>query len=185
MELDAEALDRLRAGEIAALEQCYRTFGPRVQRLCRRMVGRDHADDAAQEVFVKVFEKAAQFQGRSSFSTWLYRLALNHCLKRLEGERRRRTFSLPHSQTSNWAESDMRAVDDRDQVEHWIAALKPEHRAVLVLRELEGLDYQQIGEVLDLPLGTVMSRLHRARTKLIELEQAPRVTSKKLGVIPT
>ncbi len=185
MELDAKVIARLCAGDIGALEDCYRAHGPRVQRLCRRLVGRDQADDAAQEVFVKVFENCAKFNAKSSFSTWLYRVTLNHCLKRLERERRRRSFSLPHSQTSDWGEAGLRAVDDRDQVEHWISTLNPEHRAVLVLREIEGLDYQQIADVLDLPVGTVMSRLHRARTKLIELERAPRVRATDLGVIPT
>ena len=97
MDLEASVISRLRAGDVGALEDCYRSFGPRVQRLCRRLVGRDQAEDAAQEVFVKVFERAAQFSGKSRFSTWLYQVTLNHCLKRLERERRRRTLELPHS----------------------------------------------------------------------------------------
>ena len=116
MELDTQVLSRLRAGDIGALEDCYRAHGARVQRLCRRLVGRDQADDAAQEVFVKVFENCAKFNGKSSFSTWLYRVTLNHCLKRLERERRRRTLGLPHSQISEWGDAGLRAVDDRDQV---------------------------------------------------------------------
>ena len=134
---------------------------------------------------MKVFENCAKFSAKSSFSTWLYRVTLNHCLRLLERERRRRTFGLPHAQSSEWTDAGLRAVDDRDQVEHWISMLNPEHRAVLVLRELEGLDYQQIADVLELPVGTVMSRLHRARTKLIELERTPSVRDTNLGVIPT
>lgn len=185
MDLDATLITRLRDGDIAALEVCYRTYGPGVQRLCRRLVGREQAEDAAQEVFVKVFESVKKFDGRAKFSTWLHRVTLNHCLRRRERERLRRTVSLPQACNSVWAADELRAVDDRDQIEHWIASLSPEHRAVLVLRELEGLDYQRIAELLELPVGTVMSRLHRARSRLIELERAPRTRKAGLGVLPT
>src|SRR5690349_7816119 len=78
MDLDASVIRRLQVGDMAAFEACYRSFGPRVQRLCRRLVGRDHAEDAAQEVFMKVFENAVQFSGKSRFSTWIYQVTLNH-----------------------------------------------------------------------------------------------------------
>lgn len=185
MDLDPSVLARLQLGDIAALEICYREFGPRVQRLCRRLVGRDQADDAAQEVFVKLHERAAQFSGKSRFSTWLYQVTMNHCLKRVERERRRDTLPLSDSTTCGWAEDDLRAVDDRDQVERWLRALAPALRAVLVLRELEGLDYKEIADVLRLPVGTVMSRLHRARQKLIELEREAKSPAPRLGVTRT
>lgn len=170
---------------MAALEACYRVFGARVFALCRRLVGRDLAEDAAQEVFVKVFEHAASFRGGARFSTWIHQVAVNHCLKRLERERLRRTLELPAAVCSRDTEDGLSAVDDRDQVERWIAALPPDQRAVLVLRELEGLDYAAIGSALGIPVGTVMSRLHRARTKLIELERAAAERSRTLGTIPT
>ena len=185
MDIDSSVIASLRAGDVAALEVCYRVFGPRVQRLCRRLLGGDRADDAAQEVFVKVFERAPQFRAESRFSTWLYQVTSNHCLKLLERERRRDTLPLSDSSTSAWAEDDLRAVDDRDQVEHWLAALSADQRAVLVLRELEGLDYSEIADVLALPVGTVMSRLHRARQKLIELESASRARSLRQGISRT
>ncbi|HTF91023.1 MAG TPA: RNA polymerase sigma factor [Planctomycetota bacterium] len=185
MDLDASVIARLRAGDVDALELCYRSFGPRVQRLCRRLVGRDQAEDAAQEVFVKVFERAAQFSGKSRFSTWLYQITLNHCLQRSERERRRKTLPLPLDQVAPWAEAPMRAVDDRDQVESWIAQLCDEQRAVIVLRELEGLDYREIAEVLGVPIGTVMSRLSRAREKLTLVVNPPRLASPHVKVLPT
>ncbi|MEO6707968.1 MAG: RNA polymerase sigma factor [Planctomycetota bacterium] len=185
MDLDASVIARLRAGDIDALEICYRSFGPRVQRLCRRLVGRDQAEDAAQEVFVKVFEHAAQFRGKARFSTWLYQVTLNHCLQRSERERLRKTLPLPIDQVAPWAEAPLRAIDDRDQVESWLAALNDEQRAVIVLRELEGLDYREIAEVLGVPAGTVMSRLSRAREKLTLIASAPRTASPHAKVLPT
>jgi RNA polymerase sigma-70 factor, ECF subfamily len=180
MDLDASVIARLQGGDVAALEVCYRQFGPPVQRLCRRLVGRDGADDAAQEVFLRVLEHASQYTGRARFSTWLYQVATNHCLRRVERERIRTGAPLGEERAAGWAVDTLRAVDDRDEVERWLAEVTADQRAVLVLRELEGLDYAEIALVLGVPEGTVMSRLHRARQRLIELERA----SRKAGAAP-
>jgi RNA polymerase sigma-70 factor (ECF subfamily) len=166
MELEAGDVARLRAGDVRALEACYRVFGARVLRLCRNLLGRERGEDAAQEVFVKVFERARSFSGRSSFSTWIYRVTVNHCLHVRERELRR--VSEPLSESSGVDADPFRGVDERESVERLLASLGPEHRDVLVLREVSGLDYREIAEVLGIPEGTVMSRLHRARRKLIE-----------------
>jgi RNA polymerase sigma-70 factor (ECF subfamily) len=174
MDFDASDLARLRKGDAGALEACYRAFGARVRRLCRHLLGRSHdADDATQEVFLKVFERAGQFSGEARFSTWIYRLTVNHCLHLLERERLRRAEPLPDEAHPVWAAADRSsAVDDRELAERLLASLGGEQRAVLLLREVEGLDYREIAGALDLPLGTVMSRLHRARRRLLELAAA-------------
>jgi RNA polymerase sigma-70 factor (ECF subfamily) len=184
MDLEPSVVARLRHGDVAALEICYRRFGPQLQRLCLRLLGRDRADDAVQEIFVQVLERADQFDGRSRFSTWLYRVSVNHCLKQLRREHRRATLPLSDSITSGWAEDDSRAFEAREQVERWLTQLDPAQRAVLVLRELQGLDYQHIAELLEVPLGTVMSRLHRARQKLIAWERGKPTPAPRQGVKP-
>jgi len=180
MDFHDSELARLRAGDVGALESCYRVFGRRVRRLCRSLLGPNDADDATQEVFVRVFERARQFSGRARFSTWIYRLTVNHCLHRLERERRRGAEPLSDENGSSWeralswTDDALRAVDDRDAVEKLLGELNPEQRTALTLREIEGLDYREIADVLDVPIGTVMSRLNRARQRLIELADASR-----------
>ncbi|MBK8180604.1 MAG: RNA polymerase sigma factor [Planctomycetes bacterium] len=184
-EQDDDLIARLQAGDLGALESCYRLHGARIHGLCRRMLGRDHAEDAVQEVFVKVIERAAGFRGGSRLSTWLHQVAVNHCLKRLERERLRRTLEIPASAACRDGEERLRAVDDREQIERALSGLAPEQRAVIVLRELQGLDYAEIAAVLEIPVGTVMSRLFRARTRLLEQERMRTEGPRALGALPT
>ncbi len=185
MDLDASELARLRAGDVGALEACYRVFGPRVRRLCRNLLGRaDDAEDAAQDVFVKVFERAHRFSGRSRFSTWIYRVTVNHCLHRLERERRRAVEPLPEDGEPLWATETLHGIDEREMVECLLSELPADQRATLLLREIEGLDYREIAEVLGIPVGTVMSRLHRARQRLIESRRRAESSDQELRSHP-
>jgi RNA polymerase sigma-70 factor (ECF subfamily) len=146
-----------------------------VYRLCLRLLGlAAEAEDATQEVFLKLFERAASFDGRARFSTWLHRLTVNHCLHRIEKERLRRTDPLGEDDPKlrDPGPGPARALERDETREHLaalLARLSPEHRSVLVLRELEELPYQEIAETLAVPVGTVMSRLARAREALVRL----------------
>ena len=171
-DLDPTLLVGLRRRDTGALARLYGLFGARVHRLCRGLLPQDHdAEDAVQEVFVKVFERARQFRGTARFSTWLHRLTVNHCLHRIERERLRRAEDLdpalvdPANSPARCAEQ----AEASDRLDALLARLPTKSRTVLVLRELEGLTYDEIGEVLQIPPGTVMSRLARAREKLIAL----------------
>jgi RNA polymerase sigma-70 factor, ECF subfamily len=166
MDFGEAEIERLKAGDVRALEACYRAYGGRVLRLCRSLLDRERGEDAAQEVFVKVHERARSFSGRSSFSTWIYRVAVNHCLNLRERERLR--VAEPLTEAAHGSGDPFRDVDERESVERMLANLCPEHRDVLVLREVTGLDYREIADVLGIPEGTVMSRLHRARRRLVE-----------------
>jgi RNA polymerase sigma-70 factor, ECF subfamily len=172
-------VERLRRGDRTALESAYRQFGARVHASCRGLLGNAaDAEDAVQEVFLKLHERAAQFDGASRFSTWLFRITLNHCLQRLEKARVRSAEELPRETEREFAHggaSPLELAHDRDArevLERRLAELNDEHRAVLVLRELDDLSYAQIAAVLDVPVGTVMSRLARARERWIELTKA-------------
>lgn len=146
-----------------------------------RMVGeRSHAEDLTQEVFLKAYEALPRFRGESAFGTWLYRIAHNHCLNALK----RRGREIPVTELGNDAShgnpltrsADPSAPPDelleqrelRAVVQAKLAELTPEHRAILVLRDIQGLSYDEIAATLDLEGGTVRSRIHRARMELKE-----------------
>jgi RNA polymerase sigma-70 factor (ECF subfamily) len=184
-EISAADVARCRSGDIGGIEAAFRVYGARVFRLCRGLLGSDaDAEDATQEVFLRVLEKARRFDGRSMFSTWLYRLTVNLCLNERKARSRRhaRTAPLGDGDVADGAPSPVEASgarEARDRVDALLAALSPDHRAVLVLRELDGFSYAQIGEVLGIPVGTVMSRLLRARRRLSacagpDVEDTPR-----------
>lgn len=172
-ELDAALVRGLKKREPAALKDAYDQNGAHVQRLCLRLLGRAaDAEDAAQEVFLGLFERVARFDGRARFSTWLHRVTVNHCLHRLEKERLRRTRPLPSDgamllDPSDSPEEALGRTEARLGLARLLARLSDEHRSILVLRELEGLSYQEIATALAIPPGTVMSRLARAREQLL------------------
>lgn len=137
---------------------------------------RTEAEDLVQDAFVQAFVKLNSFQGASAFYTWLYRIAMNLAFSR----RRRRRTHLSVEQSRELAGSEPVAPDppasaslEREEgaqaVHAALAKLSDEHRAILVLREMEGCDYETIAAMLDLPVGTVRSRLHRARSQLREI----------------
>jgi RNA polymerase sigma-70 factor (ECF subfamily) len=160
-------------GDQSALRTIYEVTSNRVFRLMVRMVGQQDADDLTQQTYVRAFTKLDQFSGNSKFETWLYRLATNEALQHLRREKHRRTKELT-------VESAMDATDhaERDErvamVQAALNQLAPELRAIFTLREESGLSYQEIAETLDIPEGTVGSRLNRARRELRKLVEGSR-----------
>jgi len=134
----------------------------------------DDALELAQETFIRAFENLSKFESRSSFSTWLYRIAANLAIdfwRRegrhlvLKGEEAESEISrLPSQQGDSFRAASRTELGNR--LAKALAELTPEHRAVILLREVEGLSYDEISEVLQCPRGTVMSRLHYARSRL-------------------
>ncbi len=157
-------------------------FGILVERYQRRVVGvalaivhnPDDALELAQETFVRAYENLGSFESRSSFSTWLYRITANLAidLRRREGrhslvrgeEAEGEINRLPSSTGDSFAEFSRKELNSRLRAA--LEELTPEHRAVILLREVEGLGYDEISEILQCPRGTVMSRLHYARNRL-------------------
>ena len=165
------------AGRTAAFEELVQRYQDRLFHVAYRVV--DHPEDAAdvvQDVFVNAFQSLASFKGDSEFFTWLYRIAFNSAIsfKRrrrasvsLEGRRESDPGIEPIDQTpDNSPSAGMERSDDERVLAEAIAKLSGEHRTVLVLKELDGLKYEEIAEVLNVPIGTVRSRLHRARLEL-------------------
>jgi RNA polymerase sigma-70 factor (ECF subfamily) len=169
-DLSPTDLARLRNGDPRGLEAAYRLVGAQVQRTCLALLGNRHdAEDATQEVFLKAFERAGQFAGTSRFTTWLYRLTVNHCLHRKERAEIRRAAPLEAVEMQHALSTEPSPADAAGTREAYalvvarLARLTDEHRTILVLREIDELSYEQIAEVLSIPVGTVMSRLARAR----------------------
>jgi RNA polymerase sigma-70 factor (ECF subfamily) len=180
-ESDWDLVERAREGDRGA----FRTL---VERYQRKMAGlavgmlrdSDDALDVVQDAFAKAYQNLGRFKGDSSFYTWLYRITVNLCIdhQRREGRMVRVSMDAPDdgdapspptvSDESVRADP-VRGVQDselRRHLERAMAELTPEHRAVILLREVEGLSYDEIAQALDCPKGTVMSRLHYARRQL-------------------
>ncbi len=169
--IDSATVLAAAGGDRSALRMIYEATSDRVFRLMVRMVGPQDADDLTQQAFVQAFASLGQFSGDSKFETWLYRLATNEALQHLRREKRRRTRELvvePTVKATNHIECGERAAMVRQALEQ----LDPELRAIFTLKEESGLSYRDLAATLDIPEGTVGSRLNRARRELRRLIEA-------------
>ena len=164
---EKDLIDRCRAGERDAQRELFERTSTRIYRLLLRMTGDpDEAAELTQETYVKGFQALDRFDGRSAaISTWLYRIAVNVALQ----FRRRQSVAVlklralaPNLSTV----AQRRQTDIRLDMEEALAELPSDHRALLLLRYQEELDYRDIAEILGCPEGTVASRLNRARDRL-------------------
>lgn len=161
---------RAQQGETAAFEQLYREHVGRVYALCLRMAGdRGRAEELTQDVFVRAWEKLGSFQGRSSFGTWLHRLAVNVVLgeRRSEGVRVHRVFGTDAPEKFETAGRPPEPGHRMD-LERAVAALPPGARAAFVLHDVEGYRHEEIAEMQGSAVGTSKAQLHRARRLLRE-----------------
>jgi RNA polymerase sigma-70 factor (ECF subfamily) len=148
-----------------------RAHEDRVLAVCLRILtNREAALDAVQETFITVYRKAQQFTGASAFSTWLYRVAVNTCYDQLRRTRRHQAQPLPETNDPADARSEdiLGSIELRPDLERALANVAPEFRVAVVLSDLEGLPLQAIAEALDVPIGTVKSRIFRGRRLLAE-----------------
>jgi RNA polymerase sigma-70 factor (ECF subfamily) len=170
----AEFLSRLRAGDRRAFEELVRAQQHRVYGLALRMLGNAaEAQDVAQEVFLRAHRGLAAFRGDARLSTWLYAIASRLCLSRLGGSERRLTRHGEETlarlvDAGPGPDQALEQGELEEALHRAIAELPEERRIVVVLRDVEGLAYEAIAEVLELPVGTIRSRLHRARLDLKE-----------------
>ncbi len=167
--IEHELVDRCRRGERSAQHEIYTRTVDRVYRLILRITGNhDDAFDLVQETYIRAFTRANQFDGRSSFETWLTRIAINQAL---QNKRRvslgERTIAAMNGRNKSPAPHPPH--DQKIDVDDALALLPEAERALLVLRYQEGLDYAAIADVTGCPPGTVASRLNRARERVREL----------------
>ncbi|MGE0608226.1 MAG: RNA polymerase sigma factor [Pirellulales bacterium] len=173
---DAQLIDDALKGQSAAFGHLVTRYQDRLYHSMVQVLGSaEDARDVVQDAFVQAFIKLRTFQGSSAFYTWLYRIAFNLAVS--SRRRRKPTQSIDQSRESAGEEpADGGAAPSErlereelsDQVKMALGLLSEEHRAVLVLREMDGCDYETISQMLDMPVGTVRSRLHRARMQMRE-----------------
>ena len=175
-----EFVQALMAGEQTTFARLVRLYQNRVYNLCFRLLGsEEEAQDVSQEVFLTIFRKISTFNGGARLSTWIYRVTTNHALNRIKSMKRRRfnqTMSLTQETVERRANIAVFPRPDQlldaKELEVYLQAelgrLDDDQRTVVVLRDIEGLSYQEIGAITGLNAGTVKSRLHRGRTRLKE-----------------
>ena len=173
---DAELVARTTHGELAAFEQLVDRHRPVVVRVAARIVGSDDAEDVSQDAFLRAFHRLHHFRGDAPFRSWLLRITHNAALDHL-GRRRPEPVD-PETldtveQSSSREPADRLEVRERiERLERKLRGLSPQHRTVLVLRDAEGLSYEEIAAITDAPIGSVKGRLHRARGEFIEMLRA-------------
>jgi RNA polymerase sigma-70 factor, ECF subfamily len=187
-EEEAVWVDKARAGDQAAFRHLVETNQGRLFALAIGMLrNRDAAMDAVQESFIKAYKKLHSFEGNAAFSTWIYRICVNLCIDFKRADARRKTgnleglggaeaigegiYSTVDILPGTGGANPVRNAHNKElgeQLDLAMASLSDEHRAVLLLREVEGMSYDEISETLEIPRGTVMSRLFHARRNMQE-----------------
>jgi len=173
-------LRKAKAGDVAAFEELVESYQKKLFNLAYRIVGNpEDAADMVQEALIRIFRSIAKFKEQSSFSTWIYRITTNVCLDELRKRKNKKEFSL--DQEIHGEDGDMKRQiksDDilpdnaaereelREIVNSAINSLPEDQRVVISLRDIQGLTYTEISQVLDCPEGTVKSRINRARNAL-------------------
>jgi RNA polymerase sigma-70 factor (ECF subfamily) len=182
---DKELAAQAAAGNERAFAELLRRYERPIFSLVYRMVrDRALAEDLAQEAFIRAFNAVSSFDPRYKFSSWIFKIANNHAIDHLR-KRKLDTVSIdgyPHARTAQEEERTRLVVESEnenpleyvehrelgDQIEHAIGQLRPEYRTAVLLRHVDGYAYEEIAGIMDLPLGTVKTYLHRARAELKE-----------------
>jgi len=179
---DAVLVRKAQQGDMDAFESLVRRYQHRVYALCRRLTGaHQSADDLAQETFVKAYFALARFDAQWPLYPWLRRIAVNSGLNYLKSRRRETSLEeassgglrMPAAARTDGPEEELERAEFRARLDGAVESLPADQKSVFVLRFHESLSYEEISRTLDLPLGTVMSRLNRARQRLKELLAGP------------
>lgn len=179
---DLELIDAARSGDRGAMDTLLRRHYDRIFAVCRKVTGSDaDAADAAQEAMISIVRSLARFDGRSTFSTWVYRIATNASLDELRRRRRRPVVGTGESVGRDPAHEVVDAdagirievVAERMAIDTALGQLPDDFRIPIVLRDLAGLDYAEIADTLSIPVGTVKSRIARGRAALATRLRSP------------
>ncbi|MDO8730461.1 MAG: sigma-70 family RNA polymerase sigma factor [Candidatus Omnitrophota bacterium] len=171
---DQNVVERIRAGDKEAYALLVRKHQARIRQLCLWTLGNAaEADDAAQEVFIKAYRGLGGFRGAAGFSTWLHRIAVNHCrdLLRKRGRQPTESWDALREEKGEAAEALVVREDpviQRRQLQEVLDRLPEQVRTILILREVEGLSYEELAEFLGCSLDAVKARLRRARAECAE-----------------
>ena len=178
-EIVKKRIKQVLKGDQNAFEEIVEIYKDRVFQLCFRMLGNRHeSEDAAQEAFIRAFMNISSFNQKLKFSTWLYRIATNLCIDRLRKRKPDYYLDAEVSGTEGLTmyshlpadtklpEEELENSETQAQIQEEISKLPEKYRAVIILKYIEELSLNEISEILDLPLGTVKTRVHRGREAL-------------------
>jgi RNA polymerase sigma-70 factor (ECF subfamily) len=175
-ESDERLIERALEGDLSAFEELVDRYRGVVFRTASRIVGREEAEDVTQDAFLRAFHRLGQYRGTAAFRTWLLQITQNAAFSSLARGRRRPSEArdeppddVPDRDLRRQPAAELERRERQQRLEDKLKLLRPEYRSLLVLRDLEGFSYTEIAEVLQMPLGSVKGRLHRARDELIEL----------------
>jgi RNA polymerase sigma-70 factor (ECF subfamily) len=170
---DAELVRRTTRGDLSAFEQLVDRHRPVVVRVASRIVGSEDAEDVSQDALLRAFHRLDHFRGDAPFRAWLLRIthnaALDHLARRRPEPVDPQAFDASESSASRPPAEGLELRERIERLERKLRGLSAQHRAVLVLRDVEGMSYEEIADITDSPLGTVKGRLHRARSEFIEM----------------
>jgi RNA polymerase sigma-70 factor (ECF subfamily) len=177
MRTDAELITAAMAGDRAAMDALLRSHHDRVYAVCRRITGNDaDAADATQEALIAIVRSLGRFDGRSAFSTWVYRIATNASLDELRRRKRRPMVIVDDPVSHELPDHDsgdrIDGLGDRMAIDTALRLVPEDFRVPLVMRDVCDLDYAEIAETLDIPVGTVKSRIARGRGALAQILRA-------------
>ena len=174
--LDVALVERHRCGDLQAFDEVYERFGEMIYNLALRLaVNREEAADLTQEIFLRIYRHLGSFGGRSTLKTWVFRIAINHCRDRLSrhypatqsiDDGAEEGSGVTIADPGRGPEELAVAADEGRRVMEGLSRVAPVFREAVVLRDLEGLSYEEIAEVLGVRVGTVRSRIARGREQL-------------------
>lgn len=179
-DLEKLLVKKSQSGDVESFELLIGSYDKRAYNIAYRVMGNEEdAKDMAQEALIKVFRSLKDFKGQSSFSTWLYRIVTNVCLDELRRKKNEKYVSMDSTIQTDSGELNMELcsdketpeivyerVEQRELIKNAIRELNEEYRSAIVLRDIQGFSYDEISSILDCSLGTVKSRINRARTML-------------------
>ena len=177
---EKDLIRKAKQGDMLAFEELILKHEKIVYNLALRMMNHsEDAQDIAQEVFLKAYRSLANFDERSAFSTWLYRITHNTCIDEMRKRKGKQTYSLEEelenedgsmqrqvADAGATPEESLLRAEQKSEILQALDTLSEEHKAAVVLRDVKGLSYEEIAEILELSLGTVKSRINRARNQL-------------------
>lgn len=168
-EIDQDIILNCQKKEIGAFSQMYEFYKDRIYNLCLRMSGNyQEAEDLTQDVFLKVYQKIGEYRFSSSFSSWIYQIATNLCIDKARRAQKITFVNLKETEqdVSDSMEELLYKKEMEVQLQKALTKLKPQYRIYIILRDKEGLTYSEIARILGVNLGTVKSKLNRARMQL-------------------
>ena len=173
--MDYNLTQRAARGDVPAFAELVRSYSGLVYRVATRILGNDDAQDASQEVWIRVWRNLQGFRGESAFSTWLYKITVNTCLSERRKEQKRATreigdeLSYLPAPPSEEEDPETAAITEerREELMRALGRVRAEHRAALVLRHMEGLSYAEVAEILGVPDGTAKGWVSRGRAALL------------------